>query len=56
MRNLYPEKIRNAVDARLAEPAISPPSLRRDVEAYAARLSGAAREAHEIPTERGGGW
>jgi hypothetical protein len=51
MRSLYPAKIRNAVDALLTQPAISPPPLRRAVEAYAARLSGAAREAQVIPAE-----
>ncbi len=51
MRSLYPAKVRKAVDALLTEPAISTPSLRRAVEAYAARLSGGAREAQEIPGE-----
>jgi hypothetical protein len=51
MRSLYPAKIRKAVDALLTQPAISTPSLRRAIEAYAARLSGGGREAQEIPTE-----
>lgn len=51
MRSLYPAKMRRAVDALLTQPATSTPSLRRAVEAYAARLSGGAREAEEIPAD-----
>jgi hypothetical protein len=51
MRSLYPAKVQKAVDALLTKPAISTPSLRRAIEAYAARLSGGARDAQEIPAE-----
>jgi hypothetical protein len=51
MRSLYPAKVQKAVDALLTQPAISAPTLRRAVEAHAARLSGGARDAQEIPAE-----
>jgi len=49
MKGLYPPKVQRAVDALLTSPAICTPMLRQAVEAYAARLWGAATVAPEIP-------
>ena len=51
MKSLYPPKLQKAVDALLNNPAVSTLTLRRAVEAHAARLSGGVREAEEIPTD-----
>jgi hypothetical protein len=51
MKSLYPPKLQKAVDALLNNPAVSTPTLRRAVEAHAARLSGGVREAEEIPAD-----
>ena len=45
----YPPKVKTAVDALLNKPAKCQPKLRQAVEAYAARLGGAAGEAPELP-------
>jgi alkylhydroperoxidase family enzyme len=43
MKNLYPPKVQNAVEALLHSPAVCTPRLRQAIEAYAARLSGGKR-------------
>ena len=51
MQDLYPPNVKKAVDALLTSPAVCTPTLRQAVEAYAARLSGGAGEAVEIPAD-----
>jgi len=49
MKDLYPPKVKKAVDALLTSPAVSTPKLRQGIEAYAARLWGGSREVPDIP-------
>jgi hypothetical protein len=49
MKDLYPPKVRKAVDALLTTPGVCPPALRQSVEAYAAGLSGVVRADQELP-------
>ncbi len=51
MRSLYPYNVQRAVDALLNSSAVCTPELRQGIEAYAARLRGASREAAEIPAD-----
>lgn len=51
MKDLYPPKVRKAVDTLLLTPAVCTSKLRQAVEAHAARLSGGTRSALEIPTD-----
>jgi len=49
MKDLYPPKVRKAVDALLTTPGVCPPALRQSVEAHAAGLSGGVRADQELP-------
>jgi hypothetical protein len=49
MKELYPPKVRRAVDALLTNPGVCVPALRQSVEAYAAGLWGGARKGQELP-------
>jgi hypothetical protein len=51
MKDLYPPKVRKAVNTLVTSPAVCSPKLRQGVEAYAARLWGGRREALEIPAD-----
>ncbi len=51
MKDLYPPKVRKAVDALFTGSGACTPKLRQAVEAYAARLSGSRKEAPEIPAD-----
>lgn len=51
MKDLYPPKVRKAIDALLTTPGVCPPALRQSVEAYAAALSGGVREEQDLPEE-----
>ena len=49
MKEVYPPKVRKAVEALLTKPGVCAPALRASVEAYAAGLSGAVRQKRELP-------
>lgn len=51
MKDIYPKKVRQAMDALLTKPATLEPILRKAIEAYAAQQSGGERETHELPKE-----
>ncbi len=47
----YPPKVKRAVDALLNNPGRCTPALRYAVEAYAAKLGGAAGDTPELPAD-----
>ncbi|MGA2109348.1 MAG: hypothetical protein ABSH25_17090 [Syntrophorhabdales bacterium] len=49
MKELYPPKVRKAVDALLTKPGVCSPALRASVEAYAAGLWAGVRQKQELP-------
>jgi hypothetical protein len=51
MKKLYPPKVEEAVETLLTHPAVCTTTLRRAVEAHAARLGGADREVPELPED-----
>ncbi len=51
MKELYPPKVRRAVDALLTKPGVCAPALRQSVEAYAAALWGGVREDADLPED-----
>ena len=51
MKELYPPKVRKAVDALLTKPGVCSPALRASVEAYAAGLWGGLRQRQELPAD-----
>jgi hypothetical protein len=51
MKDIYPPKVRKAVDALLNNPAVCTSDIRQAVESHAARISGGEREALEIPAD-----
>ena len=51
IKDLYPAKIKKAVDALLTNKGSTSPELRQAVEAYAARLSGSQRETTTPPAD-----
>jgi hypothetical protein len=51
MKELYPPKVRRAVDALLTKPGVCEPALRQSVEAYAASLWGGVRKGRDLPED-----
>ncbi len=51
MKHLYPARVRQAVDALLTHRGVCTSAFRQSVEAYAAELSGGARDGQEVPSD-----
>lgn len=51
MKDLYPSKLQQAVNALLTRSATTPPKLRQAAKAYAAKLGGATSEPAEVPAD-----
>lgn len=51
VKDLFPIRVKKAVEALLTNPAVTTPALRQAIEAHAARISGGVRQAAEIPTD-----
>ena len=49
MKKRYPPMVKKAIETLLTHRAVCAPALRRAVEAHAARLGGADRDASELP-------